>query len=94
MLALAGAPAGSLDLFRAGPLILFDEEDPDLGFLVESPLLRDGIEAVLRYGSVPSLIKVLDRVETWRYPQGAAEIDPDQVVLPGAWSEDRSEVSG
>lgn len=30
-----------VDLFRAGPLIMFDEEGPTLGNLVESPLLHD-----------------------------------------------------
>jgi hypothetical protein len=76
------APAG-LDLFRAGPLILFDEEDPDLGYLVESPLLYDQAAPILQYRSVETLINNLDRIETWTYPQRAAEIDPHHTVLPG-----------
>lgn len=78
-------PDGML-LFRTGPLIMFDEEDPGLGFLVESPLLWDASAPMLRYRSVQLLIMALDRVETWRYPQQAAEIDADQVVGPGGWS--------
>jgi hypothetical protein len=77
------SPPDGIDLFRAGPLIMFDEEDPTLGYLVESPLLHDTDAPVLRYRSVESLINILDRVETWTYPQQAADIDPDHTVRPG-----------
>ncbi len=77
------APPAGITLFRAGPLILFDEEDPALGYLVESPLLHDASAPVLRYRSAPSLINTLDRIETWTYPQQAADIDHHHALRPG-----------
>lgn len=78
----ATAPDG-VDLFRAGPLILFDEEDPTVGYLVEGPLLHDQDEPILQYQSVDALISTLDRIENWSYPQQAADIDPRHAIRPG-----------
>jgi hypothetical protein len=76
-------PPNGLNLFRAGPLILFDEEDPNLGYLVESPLLHDTDAPILQYESLEALIHTLDRIETWTYPQQAVDIDPRHAIRPG-----------
>lgn len=76
-------PPDGLDLFRAGPLIMFDEDDPALGFLVESPLLHDTDAPILQYQSVETLINTLDRIEAWTYPQQAGDIDPSHAIRPG-----------
>ena len=76
------APDG-IELFRAGPLIMFDEDDPSVGYLVESPMLHDTDAPVLQYRTAETLINILDHIETWAYPQQAADIDPHHAIRPG-----------
>jgi hypothetical protein len=68
-----------LGLFRPGPAIYVDEEDPDDGLYVEGPLSKDESTPLLRYRTVGDLIVALDLIEAWAYPLGAADIDPDHL---------------